>query len=302
MFLVAYADRGLVSSGLNMRLYNTLFSLTWIVFILWGCFYNLEPFADTWNLINLIITLSIDAVIVELLMMKMRKKIDGMCLSQRYFSSIGGTKRRNLFTADECRHFIHILQFGLILEEALIGLPVPKETVKSAATLSWCMFLSVCLPLWLLYVLKLDPPLVKIHPSASTPFYKTTQVFTPRAATIDPPKKLNGNNEEKITRGCSVYFEGPQFRQSTERFIFVKPYAGSSKLESSSMKRNHPERSENRTDFLSLNVHELEQLQRNQEMASAREMMRRLEAKIENAKREFGYPPKIGGIPDVCIH
>ena len=108
MFLVVYADRGLVSSGLNMKLYNILFYLTWIFLILYACFISLETFADTWNLINLIIKLSIGAIIVELVMMKMRKRIDGMCLSQTYFSAIGGSKRRNLFTANECRHISHI--------------------------------------------------------------------------------------------------------------------------------------------------------------------------------------------------
>ena len=208
MFLVVYADRGLVSSGLNMKLYNTLFSLTWIISILWNCLNNLEPFHDTWNLINIIVVFSIDSIIVKLLIMNMRTAIGRMCLSRSSFSSIGGTKRRNLFTAEECRHSMHILQIFIILEEVLLlGLPVSKEAVKSGATLGWCILLGVFTHLRLLYVLNWDPPLVNIYSSESTSFYKTTQVFTPRAATIETPQKLNENNEENVRPGYSVYFE-----------------------------------------------------------------------------------------------
>ena len=164
MFLVVYADRGLVSSGLNMKLYNTLFCLTWIVFTLWNCLNILEHIADTWNLINLIVVYGIDGILVKLIIMKMRKTVDSMCLSRSYFSSIGGTKRRNLFTANECQYSIHILQIFIILEEALLlRLPVFKEAVQSVATLGWCVFLSLCMPLRLLYMLNRDRPLLYIN-------------------------------------------------------------------------------------------------------------------------------------------
>ena len=323
MFLVVYADRGLVSSGLNMKLYNTLFSLTWIVSILYNCLNNLEPFANIWNLINLIVVFSIDGIIIELMIMKMRTAIGRMCLSRSFFSSIGGTKRRNLFTAEECRHSFHILQIFIILEEVLLlGLPVSKEAVQSVATLGWCIFLSLCMPLRLLYMLNRDPPLLFIHRRKLSSFNKTAQVFTPRAATIGQPKILNRNNKKYITPGCSVFFEKPQFRRPTERGFFVQPYSEDSRLRSelesyngegkanktdmegpeySQKKMSQPERSEAHFHYHSLDVHELENLQKTQEAFDHGNMMRRLEVKIEIAKREFRCPPNIIGIPDVCI-
>ena len=323
MFLVVYADRGLVSSGLNMKLYHTLFSLTWIISILWNCLNNLEPFHDTWNLINLIVVFSIDSIIVKLLIMNMRTAIGRMCLSRSSFSSIGGTKRRNLFTAEECRHSMHILQIFIILEEVLLlGLPVSKEAVQSVVTLGWCVFLSLCIPLRLLYILNRDPPLLYIHQRKLSYFTNTPQVFTPRAATIGQPKLLNRNNEEYITPGCSIFFEKPQFRSPTEIVIFAKQCTEGSSLpselegynkdgkadktdmegpKSSPKKMSHQERSKTHVHYLSLDVHELENLQKNQEAYDYGNMMRRLELKTENSRREFSCPPKIIGIPDVCI-
>ena len=77
-------------------------------------------------------------------------------------------------------------------------------------------------------------------------------------------------------------------------------------IESQSKKRRHEERSETRSYLHSVNVCELEKIQKNQEITSAEEfdkgnMMKRLEAKIETAKRKFRYPPKIVSIADVFI-
>ena len=67
--------------------------------------------------------------------------------------------------------------------------------------------------------------------------------------------------------------------------------------EYSSKKMSHQDRRE----AISLDIHELENLQKNQEVYDCGNMMRRLEAKIEIGKRGFRLPPKITGIPDVCI-
>ena len=272
MFLVVYPDRGLVSSGLNLNLYNILFYLSWIVCVLLNCFYSLEPFSEP-RKIGAIVFIFTDALIVELIMMKMRKCIDGMCLNQRYFSAIGGNKRRNLFTANECRHITRCIQFGIVFEEALLlGLPVSGEAVQSIATLCWCMLLCVFMPLKLLHNLNRDPPLLYIHPEQTrelTSFYKTTQVFAPRAATIDPPKKVKRNNEENVTPGCSIFFKKPQFRRSAERVIFVNSYAGSSRPASSGLENYDGECKLDMVDLeimskrvTSLNVQELDKIEK----------------------------------------
>ena len=322
MFLVVYPNRGLVSSGLNMKLYDTLFWLTWIISVPLHCFNALEIFADHYNLTIVTILMSIDVIVVELFTLKMRWCIDDMCLNRQYLSAIGGTKRRNLFTANECRHIAHCAQFCMVLEEALLlGLPISREAVKSVATLGCCIVLSLCMPLKLLNMLKRDPPLSYIHPEL-TSFFMTTQAFVSRPATIDPPKKLKRDNEENVSSGSFVYLERPKLISSAKRVIFVKPYVEASRPScewegteekdnteksgmggsesSSSLRLRHGERSDAcaPTEFVSLDDQELEEIRKS---AAARNMMRRFEAKIENAKLKLRYPPKITGMPDVCI-
>ena len=218
MFLVVYSDRGLVSSGqLNMKLYNTLFYLTWISYIPLDCFLTLESFAETYSLVSLLIVLSIQAVIVELMMLHMSMSLQGRCLTQRYLGAIGGPHRRNLFTANEIRYLMHFAQGCMVLEEALLGLPVSREVVKSVATVGWCFFLSICISLRGLYVCKEEPPLFLVHkekPKKLNYFHQTTQVFTLREATIDSPKKHDRSKELIITPACAVILKKPELKKT----------------------------------------------------------------------------------------
>ena len=210
-----------MSSGqLNMKLYSTLFYLTWISYIPLDCFLTLESFAETYSLVSLLTILIIQAVIVELMMLHMSTSLKRMCLNQRYLGAIGGPHRRNLFTANEIRHFMHFAQVCMVLEEALLGLPVPREVVKSVATVGWCLFLSLCIPLRGLYVCKEDPPLLlvhKVHSNELTSFHRTTQVFTPREPTIDSPRTQNRNEERIITPCCAIFLEKPKIRKPALR-------------------------------------------------------------------------------------
>ena len=239
LFLVVYSDKGLVcSTGVNMKMFNTLFWIAWTTFGFLTCFYSLEQFSTTSNFIYIGIVESIKALIVELIIMYMRTYVNGQCLNQRSFGAFGGNHRRHLFTATETRNLTHYYQIGILLEELFLSLDLQssRKTIKSVATLYWVFFIGLYLPLKFLHRSQSELPSLFLKPRAQArvnTFCKSSTSYIARSPTIgrSSNESMNGRRSDV----CSLQVEtAADLKQECDsvvvtvepksRFIFVKPF------------------------------------------------------------------------------
>ena len=116
MFLVVYSGRGLViKNTLNLKLFNFLYWVFLFNFTVAG-FYFVPNWEKEKDKISKLIILSLDMIIMEFIEKKKKVYVYGQCLNRTTFSSFGGKRRRNIFTGQETKTYLLIVQCSTAAE------------------------------------------------------------------------------------------------------------------------------------------------------------------------------------------